>query len=334
MADTETPLSNLPELVLAAQFMEDVQAYMQGAEQRFRPAGTPAARCRTPLLPALLPRPHAQSLVCADAGRKAEDVISELRDSHQKYKYIEAELVQRKRRLAFKRPEIQKCLDAVNLLLQRHEAGESVRGDGQLEVLRSGVDPNSAMAMPACPVSCLVPPASRLSHTPPPPIFVSSSSQTVLDFSLSDQVYARARVAEVESVNLWLGAGVMLEYPLPEARALLERQLAGCKQQLEVVQWEHEYIKDQLTTTEVGAGAGERRAVKQRAGAVFGPPCCHHVLRSCASQSWPAGFHGAGVQLGRAKSAARGSRRGSVKRAATPNGAGPILLDAWPMSHA
>jgi prefoldin subunit 5 len=77
--------------------------------------------------------------------------------------------------------------------------------------------------------------------------------QTVLDFSLSDQVYARARVADVESVNLWLGAGVMLEYPLPEARALLERQLTGCKQQLEVVQWEHEYIKDQLTTTEVGA---------------------------------------------------------------------------------
>lgn len=32
---------------------------------------------------------------------------------------------------------------------------------------------------------------------------------------------------------------------------LLEQQLAGCKQQLEVVQWEHEYIKDQLTTTEV-----------------------------------------------------------------------------------
>ena len=87
-----------------------------------------------------------------------------------------------------------------------------------------------------------------------------SSLQTVLDFSLSDQVYARARVADVEAVNLWLGAGVMLEYSLADAQALLDRQLAGCKQQLEVVQWEHEYIKDQLTTTEVGAGWDRGRA--------------------------------------------------------------------------
>jgi hypothetical protein len=84
--------------------------------------------------------------------------------------------------------------------------------------------------------------------------------QTVLDFSLSDQVYARARVADVASVNLWLGAGVMLEYGLPEARALLERQLSGCSHQLEVVQWEHEYIKDQLTTTEVGPASCACRA--------------------------------------------------------------------------
>ena len=32
-----------------------------------------------------------------------------------------------------------------------------------------------------------------------------------------------------------------------------ERQIEGCKRQLAVVQFEHEYIKDQLTTTEVGA---------------------------------------------------------------------------------
>lgn len=37
-------------------------------------------------------------------------------------------------------------------------------------------------------------------------------------------------------------------------QALLETQLAGCARQLAVVQWEHEYIKDQLTTTEVRAG--------------------------------------------------------------------------------
>ena len=38
----------------------------------------------------------------AGAGRKAEEVLNELRGAHQKYKYIEAEIVQRKKRLAFK----------------------------------------------------------------------------------------------------------------------------------------------------------------------------------------------------------------------------------------
>lgn len=46
----------------------------------------------------------------------------------------------------------------------------------------------------------------------------SPDKQTVLDFSLSDQVYARARLADVSSVNLWLGAGVMLEYSLEDAK--------------------------------------------------------------------------------------------------------------------
>jgi hypothetical protein len=34
MAEPEQPLSNLPELVPAAEFMEDVGAYMQGAGAR------------------------------------------------------------------------------------------------------------------------------------------------------------------------------------------------------------------------------------------------------------------------------------------------------------
>lgn len=131
----------------------------------------------------------------------------------------------------------------------------------------------------------------------------------MLDFSLSDQVFARARVADVSSVNLWLGAGVMLEYPLEEAQALLERQLAGCKQQLEVVQWEHEYIKDQLTTTEVrrraaaGGVLGRRRRIDACGALASEPPvelCSRHQH---ASRAPAAGLDGPRVQLGRAESA-------------------------------
>ena len=46
-------------------------------------------------------------------------------------------------------------------------------------------------------------------------------AQVMLDFALSEQMYAKARVADVSSVALWLGADVMLEYPLEEAKQLL-----------------------------------------------------------------------------------------------------------------
>lgn len=45
--------------------------------------------------------------------------------------------------------------------------------------------------------------------------------QVVLDFGLSEQIFAKAKVKDVLSVGLWLGADVMLEYPLEEAKQLL-----------------------------------------------------------------------------------------------------------------
>ena len=53
-----------------------------------------------------------------------------------------------------------------------------------------------------------------------------------MHFELTDSVYAKAKVKDAESVYLWLGANVMLEYPLEEARALLETNHANCKKNL------------------------------------------------------------------------------------------------------
>jgi len=52
--------------------------------------------------------------------------------------------------------------------------------------------------------------------------------QLLVDFAISDQVFAKAKVPVTNSVNLWLGANVMLEYPLEEARDLLVCIDAGC----------------------------------------------------------------------------------------------------------
>lgn len=49
--------------------------------------------------------------------------------------------------------------------------------------------------------------------------------QTIVDFAISDQAYAKAKVPVTNHVNLWLGANVMLEYTLEDAKALLVSQL-------------------------------------------------------------------------------------------------------------
>lgn len=55
MADDPKPLSNLPELVPAAAFMEDVNAFMQGARRGARqPAPRRRRRRSTPPPPLLL----------------------------------------------------------------------------------------------------------------------------------------------------------------------------------------------------------------------------------------------------------------------------------------
>ena len=52
----------------------------------------------------------------------------------------------------------------------------------------------------------------------------SEGAEMALDFELGSSVYCKAKVSDVTSVNLWLGAGVMVEYPLEEAKV---RQKGG-----------------------------------------------------------------------------------------------------------
>lgn len=135
----------------------------------------------------------------AESGKDVDLVLEDVRDMLQRYSHVEQELQQRKQRLQLKQPEIEKCLDAVNMLIDRNDSGEDMD----------------------------------------------------LDFSLSDHVYARATVKHAGYVGLWLGAGVMVEYSLDEAKALLEEQLQSCMRQLDVLVDDCNYVKDQVTTTEV-----------------------------------------------------------------------------------
>ena len=72
-----------------------------------------------------------------------------------------------------------------------------------------------------------------------------------VDFQLADCVWTKAQVPRTETVALWLGANVMLEYPHEEAKELLVRNLANAQTALQSTDEDLKFLKEQITTCEV-----------------------------------------------------------------------------------
>ncbi|TVY57464.1 putative prefoldin subunit [Lachnellula suecica] len=70
-------------------------------------------------------------------------------------------------------------------------------------------------------------------------------------FELNDTLYAKANVPPTEEVYLWLGANVMLSYPIDEADELLTTRLATAKQNLTNCDEDLDFLREQITTMEV-----------------------------------------------------------------------------------
>ncbi|KAL8486101.1 hypothetical protein ACS0TY_022996 [Phlomoides rotata] len=73
----------------------------------------------------------------------------------------------------------------------------------------------------------------------------------IADFEVSEGIYSRARIEEADSVCLWLGANVMLEYSCEEATELLQKNLENAKASLEVLVADLQFLRDQVTITQV-----------------------------------------------------------------------------------
>ena len=72
------------------------------------------------------------------------------------------------------------------------------------------------------------------------------------NFLLSDNIWAKATVPNTTGkVGLWLGANVMVEYTYDEALKLLCKNLANAEQKLKETEQDMDFLKDQITTTEV-----------------------------------------------------------------------------------
>ncbi|KAK1766484.1 putative prefoldin subunit 3 protein [Phialemonium atrogriseum] len=70
-------------------------------------------------------------------------------------------------------------------------------------------------------------------------------------FELNETLYAKAEVPPTDEVYLWLGANVMLAYPIDEAETLLDSKYKAAKQSLGNCEEDLDFLREQVTTMEV-----------------------------------------------------------------------------------
>lgn len=90
-------------------------------------------------------------------------------------------------------------------------------------------------------------------------------------YQLNDTLFTKGQVETGEDlqIGLWLGADVMLEYPVSEAIELLTEKLADAKENLRISTEDMEFLRENITTMEVNCArlynwdVERRQALKQ-----------------------------------------------------------------------
>lgn len=121
-------------------------------------------------------------------GGNADKVLKKLDDQHAKYKFMEYNLLSKRRRLKSQIPDLKRSLSMIERLETQKEEFET-------------------------------------------------------EFLLSEQVFAKARIPPTDTVCLWLGANVMLEYSLKDARELLEQNIAAASRNLAYVEHDLDFLR-------------------------------------------------------------------------------------------
>ncbi|KAJ3033739.1 hypothetical protein HDV00_005860 [Rhizophlyctis rosea] len=143
---------------------------------------------------------------------ETESTLRKFQEMIAKYKYMENHLLQRKKSLETKIPEIKKTLDMVDFLISKEGSDEPIE----------------------------------------------------TQYELSDTLWASARIKSTDTVNLWLGANVMLQYTTSEAKELLTSKLSSAKVSLSQVDEDLEFLREQITTMEVNIARVYNHDVKLR----------------------------------------------------------------------
>ena len=88
--------------------------------------------------------------------------------------------------------------------------------------------------------------------------------ELISQFKLTEGIYATANLKMNGKVSLWLGANTMVEYSYDEADELLSRNLETATKNLDNLNEDSAYLKDQITITEVNVARIHNYGVKLR----------------------------------------------------------------------
>lgn len=86
-----------------------------------------------------------------------------------------------------------------------------------------------------------------------------------VDYMVSNSLWAKAEVENPETVFLWLGANIMCEYKLDEAKTLLSENLNNAYKQIKDNESDLDFVKDQMTICEVNIARCYNEAVRRKA---------------------------------------------------------------------
>lgn len=175
-----------------------------------------------------------------------ESTLQRFQEMISKYTFMQQNVERRAASLKEKLPEMKRTLEVVRFLKKkRHDLANKKKGEDDSDDLEDeGDDDDDAGA----------------------------GRKDTIDttFSLQDTLYAKAQIkpAEIDEVYLWLGANVMVAYPLDEAEELLQAKLDTARESLTAAEEDLEFLRVQITTLEVAIArvhnwdVGEKRKLR------------------------------------------------------------------------
>ena len=172
---------------------------------------------------------------------EVEPTLQRFQEMVSKYTFMQQNVERRAAGLREKLPEMKDTLDTVKFLKKKHNAALEAKDDEEADDLADDLE------------------EAKL-----------RKDEIEATFSLQDTLYAKAtiRPAEVDEVYLWLGANVMVAYPLDEAEEMLQGKLDKAKISLKAAEEDLEFLRVQITTLEVAIArvhnwdVGEKRRLR------------------------------------------------------------------------